>query len=218
VTLQSINAAFDRLADQVKENDVFVLFLAGHGIVLSDVYHFIPADAIYRNEQALREASLYKQRLQDLLKEIRAQKSLLILDTCYAGAASKLASLTTAAAARGDLSEKTAITKLMRATGRAVLAASSDKQLALEGHQGHGFFTFALLQGLKGQADLNKNGEISTLELAQSVRGKGSSGRAGLYRRLRVTQTACQGLYDQDTEEVSPVAECTQRSFDFLGI
>jgi uncharacterized caspase-like protein len=169
VTLQSINAAFDRLADQVKENDVFVLFLAGHGIVLSDVYHFIPADAIYRNEQALREASLDKQRLQDLLKEIRAQKSLLILDTCYAGAASKLASLTTAVAARGDLSEKTAITKLMRATGRTVLAASSDKQLALEGHQGHGFFTFALLQGLKGQADFDENGEISTLELAQFV-------------------------------------------------
>ncbi len=57
----------------------------------------------------------------------------------------------------------------MRATGRAVLAASSDKQLALENYQGHGFFTFALLQGLKGRADLNKNGEISTLELAQFV-------------------------------------------------
>jgi WD40 repeat protein len=169
VTLQKINTAFTQLADQVKENDVFVLYMAGHGIVLSGAYHFIPADAIYRNEQALRKASLDEQRLRDLLKKIRAQKSLIILDTCYAGAASKLASLTTAATARGDLSEKTAITKLMRATGRAVLAASSDKQLALEGHQGHGFFTFALLQGLKGQADLNKNGEISTLELAEFV-------------------------------------------------
>jgi uncharacterized caspase-like protein len=107
--------------------------------------------------------------LRDLLKKIHAQKSLIILDTCYAGAASKLASLAPFVAARGDLSEKTAITRLMRATGRAVLAASSDKQLALEGHQGHGFFTFVLLQGLKGQADLNKNGEISTLELAQFV-------------------------------------------------
>jgi uncharacterized caspase-like protein len=148
---------------------VFVLYLAGHGIVLSSAYHFIPADAIYHNEQALREASLDEQRLRELLAKIRAQKSLIILDTCYAGAASKLASLTTTVAARGDLSEKTAITKLMRATGRAVLAASSDKQLALENYQGHGFFTFALLQGLKGQADLNKDGEISTLELAQFV-------------------------------------------------
>jgi uncharacterized caspase-like protein len=100
-----------------------------------------------------------------LLAKIKARKSVIILDTCYAGAASSLSGLPNLVATRG-LGEKTAITRLMRATGRAVLAASSDKQLALEGHQGHGYFTSALLQGLGGQADGDKDQQIDILELA----------------------------------------------------
>ena len=70
-------------------------------------------------------------------------------------------------AARGDLSEKTAITRLMRGTGRAVLSASSGTQLALEGYKGHGFFTSALLDGLQGGADSGeKDQQIDVLELA----------------------------------------------------
>lgn len=50
-----------------------------------------------------------------------------------------------------------------------MLAASSDKQLAWEGYQGHGFFTHALLEGLKGRAVRGKNGEIGILALANFV-------------------------------------------------
>lgn len=71
-------------------------------------------------------------------------------------------------ASRG-LSEQTAITRLFHATGRAVLAASSDNQLALEGYQGHGFFTSALLAGLHGDADKVKDGAVEVLELAKFV-------------------------------------------------
>ena len=169
VTLVNIDKAFAELAGQVQESDVFVLYLAGHGIVLGGSYHFIPSEAVYRSESAMHEQSLNEQRLRELLAKIHAQKSLIILDTCYAGAAGNLASLATALAARGDLSEKTAITKLQRATGRAVLAASSDKQLALEGCKEHGCFTYALLEGLKGQADRGHKGEVSVLELAEYV-------------------------------------------------
>ncbi len=168
-TLAGIGNAFEELAGQVRESDVFVLFLAGHGIVLSDMYHFIPYDAIYSSENAFREGSVSEQRLRDWLAKIRARKSLIILDTCYAGAAGKLASVATTLAARGGPSEQTAITRLYRATGRAVLAASSSSQLALEGYQGHGFFTSALLTGLQGEADRAKDGAIEVLELAKFV-------------------------------------------------
>lgn len=163
-----IQAAFAELAGQVKENDVFLLYLAGHGAVFDGAYHFVPQDDIYRSEKNFRAASLNQQDFQDLLKTIRAQKSLILLDTCYAGAV-KLAALASGLAVRGDLEEKTAITKLMRATGRTVLMASSDKTMALEGYKDHGFFTYALLQGLQGAADSNHNDEISTLELADFV-------------------------------------------------
>jgi len=167
--LAGIKAAFAELAQRAKENDVFLLYMAGHAAVFEGTYHFIPQDDIYRSEKDFRAASLDEQGLQDLLKTIRAQKSLIFLDTCFAGAAVKLASVPNALAARGDLEEKTAITKLMRATGRTVLMASSDKTMAFEGYQGHGIFSYVLLEGLQGKADTDHNGEISTLELAAYV-------------------------------------------------
>ena len=56
----------------------------------------------------------------------------------------------------------------MRATGRAVLAASSDSQLAFEGYEGHGYFTYALLKGLRGGAK-DRNGEVSVMGLGKFV-------------------------------------------------
>ena len=137
-------------------------------MVFDGAYHFIPQDAIYSSEQAFRDASLNEQRLRDLLKTIRAQKSLIILDTCHAGAV-KLAGVPSSLGLRGDLSLETSITKLNRATGRAVLMASSDQAMALEGKDQHGFFTYELLQGLQGAADTDNDGDISTLELAGFV-------------------------------------------------
>ncbi len=164
----SIKAAFAELAGKVKQDDVFLLYLAGHGAVFDGAYHFIPTEAIYRNEKDFRAASLDEQGFRELLKTIPAQKSLILLDTCYAGAI-KLDGLASGLAMRGDLTEKTAITKLMRATGRTVLMASSDKAMALEGFQQHGFFTAALLQGLQGEADTDHDHVVDGLELASFV-------------------------------------------------
>ena len=71
----------------------------------------------------------------------------------------------------GGLAAKTAIDKLVRATGRAVISASTDSQVALEGYKGHGIFTYALLQSLK-QADVkdgNRDGVTSTGEIANFI-------------------------------------------------
>ena len=145
----------------MKPQDVFVLYLAGHGKALDGNYHFVPWEMIYENEDSLRKNSLNQDKLRDLLAKIPAQKSLILLDTCEAG------SLKLAALSRG-LEQKTAIDRLMRATGRAVLAATSDTNMALEGYQQHGVFTFALLEGMK-KADNNNNQQIEIDELAGFV-------------------------------------------------
>ena len=159
--LADIGAAFLRLSEKMQPSDVLIVYLAGHGTSLNGEYHFIPWDLIYENERTLREQSVDQQRFQSWLAMIPAQKSVMILDTCNAIAFSTLAAR--------SLSEKTAIDKLMRATGRATLAASSELQNALEGYEGHGVFTFALLQGLQGRADRNKNQAIDIDELASYV-------------------------------------------------
>ena len=162
-TEEGISAAFKNLGKEVKTNDLFILYMAGHGITQDGKYHFIPWDFIYKNEDSVRNNSINQDKLQNLLAMIPAMKSIILLDTCNSGSFTKLA-------ARG-MSEKTAIAKLTRATGRATIVASSDTQVALEGYKGHGVFTYALLEGIKGKADTNgnNNGEISINELAEYV-------------------------------------------------
>ena len=143
-----------------------MLYLSGHGFADSGRYHFVPQEVRYSNQEALRTGSLSEDDLVPLLARIKAQKSLVILDTCYAGA---FAAPQQVAFARG-LEEKAAIDRLMRATGRAVLAASTEHQLAMEGYKGHGLYTYALIEGLRGNADQNagdRNGAVSILELSQ---------------------------------------------------
>jgi uncharacterized caspase-like protein len=50
-----------------------------------------------------------------------------------------------------------------------MIAATADDKMAIEGEGGHGVFTFALLQGLRGAADLYGNGMVEVRELADYV-------------------------------------------------
>jgi hypothetical protein len=87
-----------------------------------------------------------------------------MFDTCEAG------SLTERGKTRGGLEQKAALGRLIQATGRATLTASTATQVAYEGHGGHGVFTFALLDAL-ARADLNNNGLVELAELIQHVDG-----------------------------------------------
>jgi hypothetical protein len=165
-TLRNLDAAFQKLAREVQEHDVFVLYLAGHGATLDGEYLFIPWDMVYANQEALRAGSVRQEQLMRWLGLIKAQKSLVLLDTCYAGALVKAAAGGTPAlfAARG-LEEKGAMDRLMRATGRAMLVASTGRQFALEGYDDqHGVFTYVLLQGLRGDALPGQSDTIITVD------------------------------------------------------
>jgi len=69
------------------------------------------------------------------------------------------------------MAEKTAIAKLTRATGRATIVASTDEQPAAEGYQGHGVFTYVLLQGLcyADEQYGNRDGYTGLFELASYI-------------------------------------------------
>ncbi len=158
-TLANIDAAFTALANKVQPQDVFVLYLAGHGKTLNGDYHFVPWETVVKNDDSLHDNSLDQKHLQTLLAKIPATKTVVLLDTCDAGSFTL--------PSRG-MDQKTAISRLMRATGRALLAATSDDNMALEGYDKHGVFTYALLEGLK-KADTNNNSQIEIGELADFV-------------------------------------------------
>jgi uncharacterized caspase-like protein len=159
VTKKGLADAIDAASAVVKPCDTFILYLAGHGRTAEGEYYFIPWEAEYRNEKDLLANSLSREMIQNLLKKIQTNKSAVILDTCSAGAFIQ---------GRTTISEKAAIEKLALMSGRAVLAASNTEQMAMEGYQGHGVFTYTLLEGLRA-ARADGNGDILISALAEFV-------------------------------------------------
>ncbi|MEM7424565.1 MAG: caspase family protein [Pseudomonadota bacterium] len=162
--------AFERLAREVKPHDTFIVYFAGHGFATDGRYHFVPQDAAFSNRDALVKASLSEEELIDLIGQINTSRSLILLDTCYGGAFEGIGETQIAGLTRG-MERKAAIDRFMRQSGRAVLAASTDVQTALEGyeHNGkkYGLFTWVLLQGLAkaDQETGDRNGLIGASDL-----------------------------------------------------
>ena len=169
-TAAKLDNVFAELAARVRPRDVFVFFAAGHGKTLDGRYYFIPYDLRYQNERSLARDAIGQDRLQAWFARIPARKAVLMFDTCEAGSLTERTGVRTAALTRGGLEQKAALGRLIQATGRATLTASSATQEAFEGHGGHGVFTFALLDAL-GRGDLNSNGLIELAELIQHVDG-----------------------------------------------
>jgi uncharacterized caspase-like protein len=103
----------------------------------------------------LLKKSLNREAIQSMSRKIKTNNSVLILDTCRAGAMIE---------ARG-VSEKNAIEKLAILSGRVILAASNSDEMALEGY---GAFTYILLEGLQA-ADSDQYGNILIASLAQYI-------------------------------------------------
>lgn len=169
-TLNNINAAFETIAQQAQPQDVFVFYLAGHGEVSDGRYHFIPHELIYSNEAELRKQALNENKLKALISSVETAKRLVVMDSCHAGKA-----VQTLASASRNIEDKSAINRLMSATGSAILAATSSEQEAKEGiiknGEGHGVFTHVLLEGLRGKADAaSKDGQVDVEELIQYTR------------------------------------------------
>jgi WD40 repeat protein len=160
--LARIETEIQALVRRSRPEDVVVIFLAGHGKAPEGKYNFIPADFIYDSDQAFnRGKTLSYERLETMLKNLGAGHRLLILDTCSSGATGQ---------GRDGATEKDAIARLMRSSGRYILAATSPQGKALEdGVQGHGVYTYALMEGLAGAADPHNTGMIEVDALADYV-------------------------------------------------
>jgi uncharacterized caspase-like protein len=148
------------MAKAAGPDDTFVLFMAGHGTVLDEEYYFMPQELEYENDDSLRKHAISQTKIREWMTHLPPW-SLLLLDTCHAGGAVALAS-------RGA-AEKYAVSKLIRLSQRAVIVAASADNVALEGYEGHGVFTWAVLDALKN-ADYDQNGRVDVAEIAMHVK------------------------------------------------
>ncbi len=185
VTPEKVGAAFEELAAQVKADDVFVFYIAGHGKTLradGDYYFLPPAMDGFSDEQIMK-GGIGPARLSAWFETIPALKSIWIFDTCESGSAERIQAFHRRDASLDDA----ALQRLKDATGRTIFMASSEQQSAVEGYRNHGVFTYALLEGLAkaGSAD-----NVQLFDLAEYVQTRVPE----LSRELN----ACEAIGPQD--------------------
>jgi WD40 repeat protein len=171
-TKESIPRVFEETRGKIKPNDLFVFYNASHGIVdvvdEEEQYFLLTSNVLLLSSRHIGKDAMSHKELAKLIGNIPAQKKIVILDTCNAGKGGKEIQIALLQQTRG-LTESTAVKVLQRAIGSAVFSASSDTQQALEGYKGHGLFTYVLMEGLQGKADIKKEGFITIYGLADYV-------------------------------------------------
>lgn len=125
--------------------DAILIYLAGHGENINDKWYFIPHEVTYpEREDDVKTKGISSDELSGYIKNIKAQKILVLIDACKSGAV--------LVAFRG-FEDRKALSQLSRSTGVHIVAASTKDQFAAEVKElGHGVFTYILLEGLKGKA------------------------------------------------------------------
>ena len=169
---RQVIAALEETAREATPQDAVVLYLAGHGTALGDLFYFLPHDARVGSDEEIRASCISSMELGERLSGISATKQVVILDACHSGAsASALGRLV---ASRDAVEVVRAQQKLARASGTFLVAASTADQYAKEFPElGHGVLTYAILTGLgeKGRpaATLGEAGNVTVNALLQYV-------------------------------------------------
>lgn len=165
-TNAAITAALRRAQKDVRPEDLFVFYVASHGTVDDGQYFLITSNVGSTSTARLKQDALAQDALKEMISNIPASKKLIVLDTCNAG---KMGDALQMAMLTRGMSEDTAMKVLSRAVGSTILSAASSVQEALEGYKNHGLFTWVVVEGLNGAADVDKDGFVKTLELADYV-------------------------------------------------
>ena len=163
-TRNGILAAFEtRLAQAVRKDDRLLVFFAGHGATRQlssgrNLGYIIPSDS---DPGQIAATAIPMTEIQNIAEGLVAKHILFVMDACYSGLG-----LT-----RGGMaSSRNFLTDNARRVGRQMLTAGgADQMVADSGPNGHSVFTWAVLQGLGGKADLNGDGIVTATELAAYV-------------------------------------------------
>jgi peptidoglycan/xylan/chitin deacetylase (PgdA/CDA1 family)/tetratricopeptide (TPR) repeat protein len=150
---------------KVQRDDRVFFFFAGHGATRTfedgrQLGFIVPVDADRENYYSTAISMTSLREASDL---IAAKHIYFVMDSCYSGLA----------LSRGGGSfarDRSYLEEVTRRSARQILTAGgADQQVADDGPGGHSVFTWALLQGLDGQADLDGNGVITASELGAYI-------------------------------------------------
>jgi|GEM_PF-5701062 len=140
------------LRDAEPEDDLMIAF-SGHGMTENGEAYLLPSSAKRGN---LRLTGIPLAQIKEWMDACKAERKILILDCCHAGAGKAPASMSP------EFQEA-----LEKAQGFVKLASCAPNQKSNEDAElagGHGVFTWFLANGMSGKADANGDGRVDVDE------------------------------------------------------
>jgi hypothetical protein len=158
---QTLQTLTEKLKHVARPDDVFLLFLAGHGVVdeKTQKYYFVGYDLTLADFQQGKFDRCLSWDDFHALADVPCRK-LALLDTCHSGAIQPLRSRDLKAAVRG-LQEQVVFT---------ITASTGEQRSAEKAEWGHGAFTKCLLQVLDGQTEVAADGVVRLNEVVSWVK------------------------------------------------
>lgn len=158
------------LANAVRKgrSDVYV-FYSGHGAPDASAgrAYIMPVDA---DANYLAATGYALDLLYDNLAALGARHVTVMLDACFSGGTGDGGTLIRGASPIGiQITDPSA--RFARGNGTIFAAATGQQLASWYPEAGHGLFTYYLLRGLKGDADLNGDGNITVGEMGQWLAG-----------------------------------------------
>ena len=190
-TKVNIRAAIDRAGRQTAgSNDMLLIYYAGHAVVQKnasgeEMGYLLPADFTIG---ALESTAISATELRQWVAALPVRRVAVLVDGCYGGSFghdAELAQLRSVVVSelRPSINLVPPAPNLWRSANDkvlVVLSAATRNQTATEGPQwGHGLFTYFVLSGLAGAADLNGDSEIAADELYAYVYPKIANASVG---------------------------------------
>jgi formylglycine-generating enzyme required for sulfatase activity/uncharacterized caspase-like protein len=132
-----------------KDSSLLVCSVSSHGFIVDGRPYVMPSDGL---KSRLKYTAVELDLVEDDMEQSKAGNRLLFVDACQERVAAKAIG----AAVVGQEMDAAFKQAFQKATGQYKLASCSPKQLSYEfatlGNVGHGVFTFALLEALRGGA------------------------------------------------------------------
>ncbi len=169
-TLSRIREVLTNFTAKASPNDLLLIFFAGHGApdrLAPQNLYLIAHDT---DADRMADTGLSMTKLRRYFDEnIKSKRVVLLMDACHSAGLSTQGTRDLGNNLANQYLEKL----LYREEGWAIITSSDVNEKSLESEKwGHGVFTYYLLDGLKGGADMNRDRVVSVGELFRYVRQK----------------------------------------------
>ena len=164
-TLEAIRQELEALAVRTQPSDTVLIFFSGHGTRLGgDESALVPFDC---ETGRIAQTTLSEQEFSAALARIKAERLVVLIDACHAGAAASFKG--DSAALDLGFNEKS-LSQLAQGTGRVMIASSRASEYShVLGGARNSLFTEHLLGALRGGACTHGDGLVRVFEVFNHV-------------------------------------------------